>query len=972
MNRNIVKINLAILTGLVILAGLFIAVPSIAIVVHGTYQAPSGGGGGEEPPPPTPTAPVISNIFTDVSYNSAVVHWTTNSSADSAVAYGLTTGYTATTTISESVTTHAVTLTGLSPLTTYHFRIATNNGVGTTYSADGTFITTAAPDVTPPAISALTVSNITPNSATVTFTTNEPATSTLTYSSVYGNVTLQNTTLTTNHSFDLSGLIPNTDYSVSVVATDASNNTAAPSTTSFKTLKDIVPPANVTNFTATAGDSQIVLTWENPNAPDFVGVIIRRSVSGYPASPTEGTSVYQGNGETTTDTGLTNGVTYYYTAFSYDTSDNFSSGAVTQGTPQGITPPPPGVCTEGALRCTGTTQEICHNDAWETYQINSAACGYVPPITPQPPEEEPIFIPPGGTEVTPEHKLSLADFEFWTAERTLRLNVTGGQVNILPAKILTVFLDPRFLTLPPKTLGLSIGDSNYLFGMDPITQRYAVDLTVPSLPQTLTGVVTVVYEDNRYDQIDFSLKIHGFGQVASSEKNNPPISEATVTLFQLVNGNWQLWNAALYNQKNPAFTSSLGAYGFMIPNGTYYLAASHPDFLTYETNRFTVENNIANESMTLIAVPLPLKDIIKEDAPLTENIKNVTVNLAEKVVFGTEVAQKAITDFIQNPQVEDINSNIAAPVLVGIAVANTAAAVSIFSLWNFIQFLLTQPLLLLDRRRRKGWGIVYNALTKMPIDLAIVRLLDAKTGRVIQTRVTDKHGRFVFFAAIGEYVIEVTKRGFTFPSAFLKTKHEDEVFTNLYHGEIIKVTASGGAITPNIPLDPEERRVSKTRLVLKQLLHGLQYGLSLGGLAMILISLVISPGLLIAGFAVIHVLLFLLFLRLAKTPAPKSWGIVYDEKSKQPLRFVIARIFETQYNKLLSTQITDAKGRYSFLVGKNIYFVTFEKPGYESAKTGAIDLRKKKEGEVIAIDIPLKTAATGPTEIEFGGTKMNK
>ena len=113
---------------------------------------------------------------------------------------------------------------------------------------------------------------------------------------------------------------------------------------------------------------------------------------------------------------------------------------------------------------------------------------------------------------------------------------------------------------------------------------------------------------------------------------------------------------------------------------------------------------------------------------------------------------------------------------------------------------------------------------------------------------------------------------------------------------------------------------------------------------------------------------------MATTPPPKSWGIVYDEKSKTPLRFVIARIFEAQYNKLLATQITDLNGRYSFLVGKNIYYLTFEKAGYAKAQTPTIDLRKKEKGEVIALDIPLKSATenqpTLPEEIKFEDTEI--
>jgi hypothetical protein len=77
-------------------------------------------------------------------------------------------------------------------------------------------------------------------------------------------------------------------------------------------------------------------------------------------------------------------------------------------------------------------------------------------------------------------------------------------------------------------------------------------------------------------------------------------------------------------------------------------------------------------------------------------------------------------------------------------------------------------------------------------------------------------------------------------------------------------------------------------------------------------------------------------------PKPKSWGIVYDEKTKEPISLAIVRIFETRFNKLLETQVTDGKGRYAFLVGKNRYQLLTEKQGYQPKEIKQIDLIKKE------------------------------
>ncbi len=97
-------------------------------------------------------------------------------------------------------------------------------------------------------------------------------------------------------------------------------------------------PANVSGFTATAGDKQVSLSWTNPTS-DFAGVTILRKTGSYPTGPTDGTVVYDSTGTSYTDTGLTNGTTYYYKAFSRDIVVNYSSGVQSSAVPLDLTAP---------------------------------------------------------------------------------------------------------------------------------------------------------------------------------------------------------------------------------------------------------------------------------------------------------------------------------------------------------------------------------------------------------------------------------------------------------------------------------------------------------------------------------------------------------------------------------------------------------------------------------------------------------
>lgn len=90
---------------------------------------------------------------------------------------------------------------------------------------------------------------------------------------------------------------------------------------------------SVTNFTAVGADGQVALSWTNPIGPSFTGTKILFKTTGYPSGATDGASIYDGNGTSTTHTGLTNGVLYYYTAFAHDAVPNYSAGAQAGATP---------------------------------------------------------------------------------------------------------------------------------------------------------------------------------------------------------------------------------------------------------------------------------------------------------------------------------------------------------------------------------------------------------------------------------------------------------------------------------------------------------------------------------------------------------------------------------------------------------------------------------------------------------------
>jgi C1A family cysteine protease len=114
--------------------------------------------------------------------------------------------------------------------------------------------------------------------------------------------------------------------------------------------RDCDAPDSLSFFRAIPGDGRVTLDWTNPVVDDFSHVLITYSPSGYPRWPDEGEPVDGGTGKFSGDpgapgsfehTGLTNNVTYYYSAFSADTVPNYSKPGRAKARPGDQFPPGP-------------------------------------------------------------------------------------------------------------------------------------------------------------------------------------------------------------------------------------------------------------------------------------------------------------------------------------------------------------------------------------------------------------------------------------------------------------------------------------------------------------------------------------------------------------------------------------------------------------------------------------------------------
>ena len=212
------------------------------------------------------------------------------------------------------------------------------------------------------------------------------------------------------------------------------------------------------------------------------------------------------------------------------------------------------------------------------------------------------------------------------------------------------------------------------------------------------------------------------------------------------------------------------------------------------------------------------------------------------------------------------------------------------------------------------------------------------------------------FANPGTYRLEVVKPDYLFPSVYLQNKQSDLDFAELYHGAPFAMS-SRSALTYPIPMDPKEKGETPKEVVRRGRVRAIQKTLAYSGPLFAIASVAITPTLTTTALMAGQFILLGVFRRFAQAAAPKTWATVRDAVTEQPLSFAVVRIFDSNYNKLLETQVTDKHGRYAFLVGRGSFYVTTDKPGYASYRSEIIDLTLPGSQEIVKRDIRLKRSA---------------
>lgn len=237
--------------------------------------------------------------------------------------------------------------------------------------------------------------------------------------------------------------------------------------------------------------------------------------------------------------------------------------------------------------------------------------------------------------------------------------------------------------------------------------------------------------------------------------------------------------------------------------------------------------------------------------------------------------------------------------------AATAAAIPMLpNILGLARMLSAMPL-----KRRKKWGIVYDADSGEPVAHALISIIGSD-GRVKEVKTTDQNGSYFFNARAGAYTLEAFKEGYE----ALSNVHSDSFHTfygQSYDRTDVVALQEDGIVSVNVPLHLEEKSSSKELFSKSVLMHAIFWaGFIISGFALIL-----HPGILnltvfavfVANF-VVNTFIF-----------PTLKGSKVTDVNGLAVPFASIKIFDVADDKLVMRTTTNEKGIFAAILSPGEY-----------------------------------------------------
>ncbi len=357
----------------------------------------------------------------------------------------------------------------------------------------------------------------------------------------------------------------------------------------------------------------------------------------------------------------------------------------------------------------------------------------------------------------------------------------------------------------------------------------------------------------------------------------------------------------------------------------------------------STENSPSVVEDPVVPLTTPEDEVITLQVSLEESIRSV-------LSTGAKALRKASGLVLNVAREAGEEVMIIVPV-VGMATAGGLVALetftypALFSVLSFKRSWLDTISIFGTRKRRRNWGTVYDSETKQPLDPVLVVLKDL-SGKEIASTVTDIDGRYGFVAPPGEYVLEVRKENFSFPSKKISPTGKDIIYDNLYFGNSFTVTPDKAFVSMDIPMDQENFDQNQYYKVTKKGMYFFSKHeifwvhitgfLFYAGLVFSLANVYINPSSL--NVTIMALQFALLGLRsVAKT---SKYGVVKFKADGAPLAFALVRLFHSNVNLEIRRTVTDQYGRYCCLVPPGEYHMVVERRNPDGTYTKILSTGK--------------------------------
>lgn len=252
------------------------------------------------------------------------------------------------------------------------------------------------------------------------------------------------------------------------------------------------------------------------------------------------------------------------------------------------------------------------------------------------------------------------------------------------------------------------------------------------------------------------------------------------------------------------------------------------------------------------------------------------------------------------------------------------------------------------RKKSRDYGLVYDSVTKEPLNRVIVRIFDVND-KLVATEVTDVYGVFeTHLKDSGQYKILVMAKNYDYPSKVV-VGDVDGLYEHVYRGGLFNYD-SNLPINFSIPVDPYEQSMpeySKAVFMsrISTVFSNLQNILVVLGLGFSIVTYAKNPSmfnlLLLIAYFVFVVINIVIYLQ-----GRHKYGVVRD-MSFLPKPGVALGLRELEFEKVLSQRVTDSNGKYRFIVPNGKYRVEVLNPSLEVIPDSDLTVEKKSKGVIV-------------------------